>query len=108
MGEFVLATDPWLLPRNPVGRPASVHGSLPKSPSIPRDLIGHGNRASLGCGSGCACADCGGMGAFDLAAVENLIPGESFGIKNTYLVGGAIAAFLILPMLLGGGRRRKR
>jgi len=47
------------------------------------------------------------MGALDLASVENLIPGQTFGISNTYLVGGALAAFLVLPMFMGGGRRRR-
>jgi hypothetical protein len=71
-------------------------------------LIGHGNGADLyDCGMGdCGCS--GGMGALDMASIENLIPGQTFGINNTYLVGGALLAFLVLPMLMGGGRRRRR
>jgi hypothetical protein len=112
MGEFVLGGFP--LPQNPVGFRASVNGSLPKAPPIPMALIGHGNGAELddcgtgmGCGCGGSCGGCG-MGAFDLASIENLIPGQTFGVKNAYLVGGVIAAFLILPMLMGGTSRRRR
>jgi len=117
VGDYAPATSPWLLPRIPV---AYVGGSLPKSPDIPMALIGHGNGASLpggdcGCGSGCGCTGCSGMGAFDLAVPTwaatlppplngYLVPG----IPTVY-IGLGLAALLILPAMMGGrgGRRRR-
>lgn len=130
LGDFVPGWFP--LPQNPIHYQASVNGNLPKSPGIPRALIGSGGAADVravaamsgdscagvsglsgcGCGhrmtapglGGCGCRmSAPGLGAFD---ISTLIPGETFGINNTYLVGGVLAAILILPMMSGGRRRR--
>jgi len=109
IGDFVWGGFP--LPQNPVGYRPSVNGSLPKAPDIPMALIGHGNGAELddcGDGMGCCSGCSGGMGAFDLASIQNLIPGQTFGISNTYLVGGALVTFLILQLLEGRLRRKER
>ena len=95
--DFVPGQFP--LPQNPIGS-----GSLPKAPDMPMALIGHGNGADMPCGAGMGCCDACGMGAFDMASIQNLIPGTTFGISNTYLVAGAIVAYL----LFAGSKRGRR
>jgi hypothetical protein len=105
LSDFVPANFP--LPHEPVSY-AAVDGSLPKAPALTQaDLAPIPAADGYPCageGMGCGCASCGGgMGALDLAS---LIPGSTFGISNTYLVGGALLA-VILFSSMGGGRRRR-
>ncbi len=105
MGDFVAGGFP--LPQNPVRFIASADGSLPKAPPITQaDLAPLPAADSCGGGMGCGCASCNGMGALDMTNLENLIPGTTFGINNTYLAAGVLVAVLFFSM--GGKRGRRR
>lgn len=105
MGEFV--PGGYSLPQSPVYFPSAA-GSLPKAPDIPMALIAHGN-GTMECECGGSCDACGGMGALMVGGtdLETLIPGQTFGISNTYLAAGLVAAVLLFGMA-GGGRRGRR
>lgn len=106
LSDFVPAQFP--LPQGPVFY-AAADGTLPKAPAITQADLAPTPAADSGypCGGegmGCGCASCGGgMGDLDLTT---LIPGSTFGISNTYLVGGAILAVIVFSSM-GGGRRRR-
>ncbi len=103
LSDFVPAQFP--LPQGPVSY-AAPDGSLPKAPALTQADLAPIPAADSPCGAGmgCGCASCGGgMGALDLAT---LIPGSTFGISNTYLVGGALLAVILFSNMSGGRRRR--
>jgi hypothetical protein len=113
MGEFVPGSYP--LPWNPVFF-ASSGGSLPKSPPLPMALIGAKNgkaaaAASDGCGMGCGCDSCGGMGDI---AVPTWAPSFLNGAVTLPVVGSVPTVYLALAigigavMFMGGSSRRRR
>ena len=105
MGDFVAGGFP--LPQSPVWFPA-VDGSLPKAPALTQsDLapLPASDSEDCGGGIGCGCRSCGGVGAFDLSTMADMIPGTTFGIPNTYLAIGAVLALFAYSSM--GGRRRR-
>jgi hypothetical protein len=52
-----------------------------------------------------------GMGSLDTSSLEafqqSLMNGKSFGVSNLALVGIGVGALVLLPMLTGGGGRRR-
>jgi hypothetical protein len=70
-----------------------------------------GSMGSIGCGGGCGCADCG-MGALSVPAWAMTLPAPlntmAGPLPVVYWIGGGIAALLVLPAVLGGGKRGRR
>ena len=105
LGDFVAAMFP--LPNNPVGLVASSRGSLPKAPDLTQaDIFADEDAGDCGGPGACDCADCSGMGDFDMSTIQNLIPGQTFGIPNTYLVAGGL--LLLLAYSSSGSSRTVR
>ena len=97
-GDFVPGRYP--LPQQPVGYVQAGNGQLPKAADLTTaDLAltpATDGDPCAGMG-GCGCAGCSGMGDLMIGTfdVTTLIPGTTFGIPNTYLVAGVLAAALI-------------
>ena len=87
MGDFVRAYFPE--PNNPIYMSKGVGG--------------------MGCGCGCS-GDCG-MGAIAVPGFAQKWPAplndSVAGLPVVYWIGGIAAAAIVLPMVLGGGRRRR-
>lgn len=88
------------LPQTPVGTP----GILPRAADLTFDMIAPVADSDCGGLAGCGCAGCAGMGAFDMASLEGLIPGSTFGIANTYLALGAVLALVVFSASRRGRR----
>ena len=67
--------------------------------------------AGVGCACGGKCDDCGGMGAVAVPTWAASLPAPlnstAAGFPVVYWAAGGLAALVVLPMILGGGRRRR-
>lgn len=106
MGDFVAGS--YALPQNPVvvrdvGLGDFVAGDfvVPQNPI--RDAAG-----MSGCGCGGSCGPCSGMGAIDFSpSGTGIATSVGMTFPNWYVYAG-VGALLVLPVLFGGSRRRRR
>ena len=117
VGDFVNANFPE--PHNPIWRPnwdPSMDGVgdfvLADFPE-PYNPIWHGQARGIrgiGCGGGCGCDSCSGMGALTVPAWALSLPAplneSSAGIPNVYWGLGLLGGGLILPAVFGKKGRR--
>ncbi len=118
LADFVPGGYP--LPFNPVFF-ANSNGSLPKAPDLPMAYIGAKNgKAAVvaaatngGCGMGCGCDSCGGMGTLSSdtfipqASLPAFLQGDAYisGFPTVYLAGAVV---LVLGFMMMGSKKGRR
>jgi len=96
-------------PHNPIVSMNGLRDFVPGNfPEPHNPLYG---MAGVGCACGGKCDDCGGMGAVAVPTWAASLPAPlnstAAGFPVVYWAAGGLAALVVLPMILGGGRRRR-
>lgn len=80
--------------------------------NVPENVIWNQNKGirGVGCGGGCGCDSCsGGMAGVGVPSWAATWPSPlnqtAVGIPVVYLIGGGLAALVVVPMLFKRGRR---